>query len=237
MIRRIAAAIAILLGAWLIWPAVVPLYDGPGNPDEPYRYVDAPAGSKQSGPPTTATAAVAVRNGVNTAAIVNSAEQGPQVSVYVPPGSLQAPPGATSITVTATPSAPKPPLPSDGTLVGDVYTIAATAPGGPVTTIGKGESQTPTLQMRAPTAKQPGPTFERFDGKKWTPSETIRVGQDRYQTSAAQLGMWALVQQGSGSSGLGGGQLVMLVLGIAILVVVVIIMVVRITRGRANNAG
>jgi hypothetical protein len=177
-----------------------------------------------------------VRNGVSTAAIVNSAESGPQVSIYVPPGSLQAPPGATRITITATPSAPKAPLPSDGAIVGDVYTITATAPGGPVVIVGKGQSQTPTLQMRAPTAQQPGPTFERFDGKKWTSSETIRVGQDRYQTSAPQLGVWALVQQSTGGSGLGGVQLVMLVLGIAILVVVVIIVVVRVARSPSSSA-
>lgn len=236
MTRRVVAALAVLLAAWLISPAVVPLYDGPGNPDEPYRYVQVPPGSKQKGPPTTATAPVAVRNGVNNAAIVNSAEVGPQVSVYVPPGSLQAPPGAGSITITATPSAPKPPLPSDGVIVGDVYTITATAPEGPVIIIGKSQNQTPTLQMRAPTAQQPGPTFERFDGKKWTSSETIRVGQDRYQTSAAQLGVWALVQQSGGSSGLGGAQLVMLVLGIAILAVVVIIVVVRMARSRGTSA-
>jgi len=230
--RRILAAIALLLTAWLVSPAVMPLYDGPGNPDEPYRYVDAPAGSPQKGPPTTATSTIPVRNGVNTAVITNSAEVAPQISVYIPAGALQAPAGATTITVTATPSAPKPPLPTDGTIVGNVYTVTATAAGGPVAVVGKGDNQSPTVQLRAPSAKQPGPTFELFDGKKWTSSETIRVGQDRYQTFAPKLGMLALVQQKTGSSGLGGAQLLMLVLGIAILVVVGIIIVVRVARSR-----
>lgn len=229
--RRIVVALALLLGAWLVAPAVIPLYDSAFGSDEPYRYVDPPPGyTKQKGPPTTATAAVTVPNGVSTAAFANSQEVAPQVSVYVPAGSLKAPPGTATITLTATPSAPKPPLPSDGTIVTNVYTITATAPGGPVTVAGTNDNQRPTLQMRAPTSKQPGPTFENLVGGKWKPAETIRVGQDVYQTFAPQLGVWALVQQKAGGGGLGGLQLVMLVVGIAILVVVGIIILVRFVR-------
>jgi hypothetical protein len=229
--RRIVAALALLLGAWLVSPAIVPLYDSAFGSDEPYRYVDPPPGyTKQKGPPTPASGPVAVTNGVSGAAFANSQEVGPQVSVYVPAGSLKAPPGTTSITLTATPTAPKPPLPGDGTIVSNVYTITATAPGGPVTVAGTGDNQTPTLQMRAPTSKQPGPTFENLVDGKWKSAETVRVGQDVYQTFAPKLGVWALVQQKAGGSALGGGQLVMLVLGIVILVVVGIIIVVRFVR-------
>jgi len=233
--RRVAAAIVLLVGAWVVSPSVLPLYDGPGQPDQPYRYVVRPAGDTQKTPaPTSAQTSIVVRNGVSVAAFVNSLESGPQISVYIPAGSLQAPPGASRIQLTATPSAPKPPLPADGQIVSNVYTISATASGGSVNIVGKGDNQTPTLQMRAPTSQQPGPTFETFDGKKWTSSETIRVGQDIYQTFAPKLGVWALVQQKTGGgSTFGGAQLVMLVLGITILVVVGIILVVRLTRPSA----
>lgn len=232
--RRFAVAVALLTGAWLVSPAVVPIYDGPGQPDQPYRYVVRPPGdTKQTPDPTSATATMPIRNGVNTAGLAYSGESGPQVRVYVPPGALQAPPGATSVQLTATPSAPQAPLPSDGTIVGNVYTIAVSAPGGPVTIIGSNDDQTPTIQMRAPTANQPGPVFEHFDGKKWTQSETIRAGQDIYQTAARQLGVWALVQLKGGGSSLGGAQLAMLVIGIVILAIVGIIMVVRIARSRS----
>ena len=233
---RAGAAVALLLGAWLISPTVMPLYDGPGAPDQPYRYVSPPPGYTTKTPaPTAASTSIVVRNGVSTAAFANSSESGPQISVYIPAGSLQAPSGASSIQLTATPSAPKAPLPTDGTIVSNVYTISATASGGAVAIIGKGDNQTPTLQMRSPSAQQPGPTFETFDGKKWTSSETIRVGQDIYQTFAPKLGVWALVQPstGGGSSGIGGGQLIMLVLGIAILAIVGVILVVRLARSRA----
>lgn len=237
---RAGAAVALLLGAWLISPTVMPLYDGPGAPDQPYRYVTPPPGDTTKTPaPTAASASIVVRNGVNTAAFANSGESGPQVSVYIPAGSLQAPPGATSIQLSATPSAPKAPLPTDGTIVSNVYTITATASGGDVEIIGKGDNQTPTLQMRAPSSQQPGPTFDTFDGKKWTSTETIRVGQDIYQTFAPKLGVWALVQPSAGSgggSGMGGAQLLMLVLGIAILAIVGIIVVIRLVRSRAGRA-
>ncbi len=229
--RRVAAAVALLLAAWLISPAVVPLYDAAFGSDEPYRYVVPPPGdTKKTPPPTDGTGTIVVRNGVSGAGYANSSERGPQISVYIPAGSLQAPSGATRIQVTGTPSAPKPPLPKDGTIVSNVYTITATAPEGAVAIVGKGERQTPVLQMRAPSSKQPGPTFETFDGKKWTSSETIRVGQDIYQTFAPKLGVWALVQQTSGGGGSGGVDLRLLVPGIAILVVVGIILLVRLAR-------
>jgi len=154
MPRWIAVAIALLLGVWLLAPAAVPLYDS-FQPDEPYRYVTAPAGWKQNSAPTVAQATVGFRDGVNTAQFCNSAEFGPQVSMYIPAGSLGVPAGTTKVDISATPLAPTAPLPADGTVVSNVYRVAATVPGGgAVTFIGKDLSQAPTLQMRAPSGKQ-----------------------------------------------------------------------------------
>jgi hypothetical protein len=230
--RRAAVAVLLLVGAWVVGPTVMPLYDGPGAPDEPYRYVVAPPGyTKKTPAPTTATATLPVSNGLNNAAaFAASAEVGPQVRVFIPAGWLRAPAGATSIQVTAVPSAAKPPLPSDGTIVSDVYTVTATADGGPVEYVGKNSQEQPVLQMRAPTAQQPGPTFEQFDGKHWKPAETTRVLQDVYQTFAPKFGVWALVQQKPAGAAFGGVQLLLLVLGIVILAVVGIILLVRLVR-------
>ena len=236
--RRAAAAFALLVGAWVIAPNVMPLYDGPGQPDEPYRYVVAPPGDTKKTPPaTSATATLPLGNGVNRdAAFANSAEMGPQVRVYIPSGWLRGPAGATTIQVTAVPSAPKPPLPTDGPIVGNVYTVSATASGGPVEFVGTDPNNEPVIQLRAPTQQQPGPTFETFDGKKWKVSKTTQVGQDVYQTFAPKLGIWALVQRKGGSSGMSGGQLLLLVLGIAILAVVGIIVVIRLVRSAAQRS-
>ena len=230
--RWIAVAVSLLIGAWVLGPAAMPLYDGPGQPDEPYRYVVAPPGyAKKTPPATSATASLPVTNGVNAdAAFANSNEQGPQVRVYVPAGWLRAPAGAMSVQLTATPSAPKPPLPTDGPIVSNVYTVTVTATGGPVQIVGADPNNEPVIQLRAPTQQQPGPTFESFDGKSWKASKTTQVGQDVYQTFAPKFGIWALVQRKGGGSGLSGGKLVMLVIGIAILVVVGIIVLIRLLR-------
>ena len=233
MWRRVLAAVAALTLAWLIAPAAVPIYDGVGNPDEPYRYVNPPAGAKKTPPPTVAKATLSLTAaGLNNAAYANSAEVGPQVVYYVPNGALKAPGGATGITVTATPTPPPSP-PTDGTIVGNVYRITATTPNGDATIVGHGVTQLPTLDMRAPSGKQPGPVFEHVVNGVWQHSSTLRIGVDIYQTSAAALGDWALVQLRSqpGKSA-GGINLGLLAAGIAVLVVVGLIVAIRLSRTR-----
>jgi hypothetical protein len=238
-VRRLLASVGVLLVAWLVAPAVVPIYDGAGFPDEPYRYVQSPDG-KPTKPPTAAHANVAVNaQGLSNAGYSNSAEQGPQVVLYIPAGSLQAPPGAHTIAISETPLAPSPPLPTDGTIVTNVYRLAATTPQGPVQMVGKSENQTPTLQMRSSSSKQPGPTFEHLTSAGWVKAATLRVGQDIYQASAPQFGDWALVQlsaapkKASSSTSSGGGINVgLLVAGIAVLALAGIIIAIRVARSR-----
>src|SRR5881409_3272013 len=104
-------AVAVLLGLGaLLSPAAVPLYDGVGFPDEPYRFVP-PRGDNPAA--TTATVSLRVSGGVNSGGLLaNSAELGPQVSVYAPPRAFQAPAGSTApIRLTATPVAVTSPAP------------------------------------------------------------------------------------------------------------------------------
>lgn len=237
--RWLLVALAALLGAWLFAPAVVPIYDGPGFPDEPYRYVQAPDG-KPTKPPTVAKANVSVNaQGLSSAAYSNSAEQGPQVVLYLPAGSLKAPAGATSIQVTETPLAPSPPLPTDGTIVTNVYRVAATTDKGPVQIVGKTENQSPTLQMRSPNSTQPGPVYERRTSTGWQRLPTLRVGQDIYQASAPGFGDYALVKlkdapKPAGSSG-GGVNVGLLAAGIGLLALAGIILAIRVSRSRRTT--
>jgi hypothetical protein len=236
-VRRLLASVGVLLVAWLVAPAIVPIYDGVQAPDEPYRYVQSPDG-KPTKPPTAAHANVAVNaQGLSNAGYSNSAEQGPQIVLYIPAGSLRAPSGASTIAISETPLAPSPPLPTDGTIVTNVYRVAATTPQGPVQMVGKTENQTPTLQMRAPSAKQPGPVFEHRTSTGWVKASTLRVGQDIYQASAPQFGDWALVQLSAapkkpGSSSGGGVNVGWLVGGIAVLALAGIIIAIRVARSR-----
>jgi len=228
----LVAGIAAVL-AWVLAPAVTPIYDGIGNPDEPYRWVKPPANAKTTEAPTTAEKVVAVTSGFSTAQFANTSESGPQLSLYLPPKALQVPTGATSITVKVTPLAPSAPLPKDGTIVTNVYQLSATAGGQSVPVIGTGPSE-PSLQMRAPSAQQPGPVFEHRTATGWQRTRTIRVGVDVYQTQASVLGDWALVQPSSsgssGSSGGGGINWGLLGGGIALLVVAIVVLMVRMRR-------
>jgi hypothetical protein len=231
----VPAALVALLLAWLVTPAAVPIYNGIGNPDEPYRWIKPPASAKTTKPPTSVQKLVPVSGGLSTAQFANTSENGPQLSLYLPPKALHAPAGATSITVNAQPLAPTPPLPTDGTIATNVYRITATANGQQVGVTQSGPSE-PSLQMRSPDGRQPGPVFEHRTAGGWQRMRTIRVGVDVYQAQAPAFGDWALVQLASSASsssgGGGGGGLNWLLLGpgIALLVVAILILMIRSRR-------
>ena len=236
--RWVVISLLALIGAWLVAPAVVPIYDGIGqSTDEPYRYVQRPANAPvpaTSKAPTTAKAVLTVQNGISAAGYSNSGEQGPQISLYVPAGALRVPTTATSVVVTAQPLAPSPPLPADGTIVTNVYKISALADGKDAQLVGTG-NHAPTIQMRAPTGKQPGPVFERRTASGWEKVQTIRTGIDTYQAQAQAFGDWALVQPKGTSGGSGGGggiNVGLLAAGIGVLVLAGLIGVIRTIRLR-----
>jgi hypothetical protein len=230
--RWLIAGLAALSLAWVVAPATTPIYDGVGQPDEPYRYVDPPPTAKTTKTPTTAEAPVPVKNGQSGAQFANSAESGPQISVYVPPGALQVPTGVTDITVTAEPLAPSAPLPTDGKIVTNVYRVHAEAAGEDVPVVGTAQ-QAPSIQMRAPTARQPGPVFERRTANGWEQLHTIRAGYDVYQASdVTSFGEFALVELNEQPSKGGGGgiNVTFLALGIGVLIVAAVIFVIRSRR-------
>ena len=142
--------------------------------------------------------------------------------------------------MTETPLAPSAPLPTDGTIVSNVYRVAATTDKGPAQIVGKTVNQIPTLQMRAPSAKQPGPVYRAPDQPTaGSGVDTLRVGQDIYQASAAQFGDYALVQlknapKTGGTSG-GGVNVGLLAVGIGLLALAGIILTIRITRSRRGT--
>ena len=234
--RWLMAGLAAVFATAALAPAAVPIYDGIGNPDEPYRYVNPPSNAQSTKAPTTASIVVPIHGSTSVAEYANTGESGPQLSLYLPLGAIQAPAGVSSVTVTATPTAPSGQLPTDGTIVTNVYRIAATADGKEVSVVGSGKRE-PTLQMRAPSGRQPGPEFEYLTSSGWQVQQTIRVGVDVYQSQVPGLGNWALVQRKSTtvSSGPGinwgflGG-------GIALLAVAGLIVVVRVRRAAALDS-
>ena len=234
--RWLMGGLAAVLATAALAPAAVPIYDGIGNPDEPYRYVKPPASAQTTKAPTSASIVVPVHGSTSVAEYANTGESGPQLSLYLPLGAIQVPAGVSSVTVTATPTAPSSPLPTDGTIVTNVYRITATANGKDVSVVGSGKRQ-PTLQMRAPSGQQPGPQFEYLTSSGWKPQQTIRVGVDVYQAQVPGLGDWALVQRKSATASSGPGiNWGFLGGGIALLLVAGLIVVVRVRRAAALDS-
>lgn len=129
---------------------------------------------------------------------VNTAEVGPQASLYFPAGSLALPPGTRLLLLSVTPEAPTSGVRLDGRITGNVYRVAATADAEPISL--RPQSGRPSLQLRAPSSRQPGPVLEHRDATGWHRTvRTTRTSVDTYQAEINALGDWALVQLTSGA--------------------------------------
>lgn len=188
VLRRLAAGGLLVTAGLLASPSAVPVYDGIGVPDEPYRLAGRPGKAA-----TVAVTSSPVRDGVSTNGLaLSSAEVGPQVSVFVPAGALAvAGPGPSAVTVRVAPVAPTG-QPTGATIDGNVYVVSLSDPAGRVTLTTK--AALASFALRATTARQPGPVMEHRSGqdRPWTMLATSRGGQDIYVASFAGPGEYAL---------------------------------------------
>jgi hypothetical protein len=239
----ILVALAALAIGWVVVPPhSVPLYDGIGFPDEPYRYVAPPAGSEHTAPATTATALSDAGDGRNLNPFyANSGETGPQVSVYVGVGVLVVPAGTGPITLTATPLAPDV-QPPNARSDGNVYRITADVAGtaGEVTVRTERQSADSTVTMRATTARQPRPSFyfRPRPTDAWQSLDTARVGSDVYRTDLKGFGDYVLAFTTSQATSGGGSNATFIAIVIAGGIIVVLsgaILVIRLRRGGAQS--
>jgi hypothetical protein len=253
-------AAAALAAAWIAAPAAVPLYDGIGFPDEPYRYVNPPAGYRTTRPPTRAAGAVPGGvpagapdgRGANAQDLdVRSAEQGPQVEIYVSRGGLTGPAAARSYQISADPVAPDRSGSAPGPVDGDVYRVriacssgAAAAAACPVTVARRRSNRSIWIAMRATSARRPPPTFLYRPGPDaaWRMLPTDRAGNDVYATTLRGAGDYALSflsaardgdqQAGQRASSGSGRSTTVIVLVIVLAALVVTIVTIRLVRTR-----
>jgi hypothetical protein len=187
--RRLLAALLLVAIGRLLSPAAVPVYDGIGAPDEPYRYVAPPSGAKKTADPTSARATSPVTGGVATDGMtLATAESGPQFSLFVPPRAVAT--GGTTLVVEAKPVAPSD-QPAGARIDGNVYEVTMTGQG-PVTLTP--QAALATLYLRATTARQPPPKMEHraAAGRPWQALDTARGGQDVYVSDFRGPGQYAL---------------------------------------------
>lgn len=238
--RRLAGLAGVALAAaWLVAPASVPLYDGVGFPDEPYRYVAAPPGATATPAVTTATYRVSATGSTFPETIFfYSGESGPQVSILLR-STLAAPPGTRGIVFTAAPVAPDGPVPG-AEVVGNVYRFTAEAdPARGRVTMTPRPDATGKLILRATTARL-GPVvhFREGPGAPWRALETDRAGQDTWGTSPVGFGDYVLAYPpgaGLGQEEEGGGSsYAVLTLSLLALVLGVILVSVRLARRRRS---
>jgi hypothetical protein len=218
----VAVALVVLGAGWAIAPrSALPLYDGIGFPDEPYRFVQRPASAPETKPPTTAHASASVKNGQVGSIVAASGEVAPQITVYVPKGRLVAPTGATGVTITGQPVRNLPTSHGEY-LWSDVYTVSASPSG---TTFNSGGQQA-TITLRAAAPQRPIPHIAFYEGNgRWALLPTFAQGQDIYIAELTRFGQFAVIGDnpllvtqlpggGAGKKGSGSGSAVGLLVAI-----------------------
>lgn len=181
---------------------VVPVYDGVGFPDEPYRYVNPPSAELQTVyPPTSAQDAAPIVDGKNNKFLsLASTDLGPQIVVYLARHSLSAVSSINSITVHANPQAFQGHQPSDGKIAGNVYDVTSDQP-----VVFADSSKTSTINLRLPQAvvkPNVAVAIEHRQDKNsdWQHLDTTQVGNDIYQTAFVGFGDYAAIVLTSNSS-------------------------------------
>jgi len=178
-------------------PHAPPLYDGIGFPDEPYRWVQPPAGTPKTRPVTPAIAHVTITGGSSEATRAFSAEQGPQIAFAIAQGGLKPPAGAQAVTLDAVAVANPATLPSDGTLVSNVYSLTAKAD--TTGAVGLAPNTTVVVNLRADKATQQSVVLEMFADGHWSQVATGQVGNDIYASELPGFGRFALVKLPTGA--------------------------------------
>jgi hypothetical protein len=200
----LATALALTV-AWLTTNSPVPIYDGIGAPDEPYRYVSPPAGDKvRTQPPTSAAATARVTRGIAGVMELYTIEQGPQAQAFLVGQSLTVKPAPgtsavpSSITATLTPLAPDS-GPAGPRIDGNIYRLSWDA--GLSTTQYRNEGADQVL-LRAVRGPPPKATFlfRPSSADSWRRLPTNLAGADVYAAMLQGQGDYALTLDPSTTS-------------------------------------
>ncbi|HEX4755231.1 MAG TPA: hypothetical protein VH661_05720 [Candidatus Dormibacteraeota bacterium] len=157
----------------------------------------------------------------------------PQAQIIVGPGSLAAPPGAATATVSITPTKPPAIAPASGTIDGNAYSFEVQSGGHPLA-LATGHPATVVLEA---TSSGSQPTVEHFDGAHWTALKTFTAGcGTTFEAASPALGIFALVVQGStgspASPSSGGPPVALLVVAVVVVALALAIGGTRLSRRR-----
>ena len=191
----LAAGFGLIVVVQLVRPSgALPLFDGLIITD-PFRYLNPPPG--QLGDPSSASQDITISGGRVPDLSAATDESPPQAQVFSTAGTFAAPAGATRVTFTVTPIPPPAVLPAKGHIVGNVYSFAAIADNGLVSSILHGKSA--TIVMRGPDDVSRA-TIEHLVGTTWKALKTESAGvQSMWLANVSSLGDFALVAPGAPS--------------------------------------
>lgn len=223
--RRLwALGVLLVCLGWLVTPAAVPVYDGVGAPDEPYRFVTRPAGATATAPPSVGTGSTPVAGGTSVKGlIVTTAEQTAQISLFIPPQALAAAGGPIEVRESPQAVADEPP---GRDIQGNVYLVTLTSSAGPVTTTAK--IGIASLYLRAIDGSDGWVMLHRVaHSDPWQALETSRGGTDSHVSSFKGAGEYALARATASGSTSGGVPLLAWLLGGGVALMVLLVVAIR----------
>jgi hypothetical protein len=228
LVWTLGAGLAVMTTSALTLP-IIPLYDGVGFPDQPYRYSPNAHGVEQTTPVADLT---------KFTLTVQTTESGPQFIATFDAGQIALPAGAYQLDTKVAPAAPTA-QPGAGRIAGNVYIFTATSrPGPPSFKSGVG-----AVSLRLPQGvkfNSPPAVIYRSGAGKWQQLNTLQTGSDIYTATFNGPGEYALsVTQASGKAGTQAATssptVRWLLAGIAFVVLILIILAIRNGSKRARD--
>lgn len=189
LIRPCLVIVAVLLlGAASRTP--VPLYDGIGFPDEPYRYITAPSGVTNSQFPASSIDTSAPLSELAAQAVFNSDEQGPQVSIVLNARDRAFGSNTTHLKIVARPLAPDA-ASSRQSAKGNIYAVSLTSNNGSSMSP-SGQDNTIRLRLPQKDGAQAVMKYRAQANQPWKTLSTNKIGNDIYEAPLAGSGQYAL---------------------------------------------
>jgi hypothetical protein len=229
---RLLAAAAALATAWIAVPHAVPLYDGLGVPDEPYRYVTPPAGYQKTPAPSSSTTTFPAVNGAGPSDGFYdlTKEQSPQFGVFIATNAITGPASTKTFTITITQQAPTGGTPG-GPVDGNVYQVSLLADSSPNATLADAAKDSLVTLIRATSATIANATiYYRPAGGSWTGLPTLRGGTDSFQAYFVGAGQYAVVPGKGAASSSAHQVLIIGLLALVVLAMVGAVVLIRLSR-------
>jgi hypothetical protein len=223
---------------WLVAPpAGLPLYDGIGLPQEPYRFLQPPKGQSSGLPPSSIHRVLVVSNGISPIYKVGTSESPPQAYFIMQYRALKISPGVKAIIIDVRAVPPPAPAPAGHVIDGNVYRYRVTTPSGADVPLRGGPKV--GVELRG-TGASGTPMLAQYSGGGWKQLPTlVLLGENYYLANVHSLGDFTLLLPGKTlNTGGGGTNLVPLIIAAVVLVLLAVaaILLIRLSRSRARGS-